>query len=192
MRRYISLACLINVFFSFTFGQSQEEKSRFIVELNEFVTNSGFKSSTELCIKANVNNKKTFALGIFFCPEIKKIGGISFHHEIFIFRNKVILNDLIEPHIFYNFIYEKISIPEVLANSRIKGNLTVYTSMEHHVGVGIKINIFKSLYATSEIGFGTYLGSIKKPSAPDPDTGEIRGTNGFGSLVKVGIGYYFL
>ena len=34
------------------------------------------------------------------------------------------------------------------------------------------------------------LGSIKKTSYPDPLTGEIRGTNGFGAIAKIGLSYF--
>ena len=176
--------------YNFSFGQSQKEKSKVSIELSEFITNSGFTPGTGPFINVNPDNKRTFALGPFFCPELKKICGFSFHHEIMLWREKGIMNNVIKPFVFYNFIYRKTTIPEVLADNRIKGKLVTYTSMEHHIGMGLKINIVKSLYAKCNLGIGTYLGSIKKPSAPDPSTGKIIGTNGFGMMAEVRIGYY--
>jgi hypothetical protein len=96
----------------------------------------------------------------------------------------------IMPHIFYNFIYRKTSIPEVTADSKLTGDKASYTSMEHHAGMGVKMKITSSIYADCDLGYGAYLGSIKKPSLPDPLTGEISGTNGFGMIFKIGLGCY--
>ncbi len=189
MRKCTLFLCFITIVFSFSYGQSQEKKKSVSLELNQFITNSGFASCTGLSIKVNSANKRSLAVGTFFSPELKRICGISFHHEIMLWREKQIMNNVIKPFIFYNFIYRKTTIPEILTDKRIKGDLVTYTSMEHYIGIGAKINMFKSLYGKCDLGFGTYLGSIKKPSAPDPIKGKILGTNGFGLLAEVGIGY---
>jgi hypothetical protein len=107
-----------------------------------------------------------------------------------ILRKDVILKNLIKPYIFYNLIYRKTSITETYEDQAIKSDVGIYTSMEHHLGIGSKINLSKSLYISCDLGFGPYLGSIKKPANPNQYTGEIVGTNGFGMIVGVGIGYY--
>ena len=63
--------------------------------------------------------------------------------------------------------------------------------MEHHVGLGLRVTIIKSIYLTTELGYGIYLGSIMKPSKPNEVLNESSGTNGSGVLAKVGVGIFF-
>jgi hypothetical protein len=88
-------------------------------------------------------------------------------------------------------IYRKTTTREIMANKDVLGEMATYTSLEHHLGVGAKVRLGSGFYAKTEAGFGIFLGSIRRPSDPDKITGEIHGTNGFGSIVKVGFGYYF-
>jgi hypothetical protein len=96
-----------------------------------------------------------------------------------------------QPYIFYNFIYRKSNIPEVKATTEINSSpeLVTYTSMEHHLGIGLQIHITKLINLQTGLGYGLYLGSIKRPSQPDPLTKEITGTNGSALLAKLGIGF---
>jgi hypothetical protein len=66
-----------------------------------------------------------------------------------------------------------------------------YFSLEHNVGIGLTTNLTDRFYATSELGFGLYIGSLMKPSTPDRFTCESTGTNGTGGIIKIGIGYFF-
>jgi hypothetical protein len=189
MRRGISII-LMFVLCSISYGQTQMGEMKHFIELHQFITGSGFAPSTELCFKLNRDNKKAIAFGVFYCNEFTITSGISFHYEIMIFREEVILKNLIKPYVFYNLIYRKTSITKTIEDKITKNNLGLYTSMEHHVGIGSKINLSKSLYASCNLGFGPYLGSIKKPTNPNQYTDEIIGTNGFGIFAGVGIGCY--
>lgn len=190
MRRGILSGLIIIILTGISYGQGDEEKGKLscFVELNQFITGSGFASGTELNIKLDPDNKKNFAFGIFYDHEYKKITGISIHHEIALLREKAILGERIKPHLFYNFIYRKTTIPEVGPDLLSTGDLVTYTSLEHHIGIGMKINLFEDLYLDLDLGYGAYCGSIKKPTAFNPVTGEIKGSNGLGMIAQVGIG----
>jgi hypothetical protein len=62
--------------------------------------------------------------------------------------------------------------------------------MEHHLGLGLDINISDNILLESSFGYGLYLGSIKRPSA-DPATKEVMGTSGGGFIFKTGFGFRF-
>jgi hypothetical protein len=169
------------------FLSAQEKSTAYAFELSQFVTTSGFRSGTEAYITVIPDSKKQLSLGVYFCSEYKKIVGISVHHEralINIHRNQV---PLLTPYAFYDFIYRKNCIREILPNKNVKGDFVTYASMEHHIGVGLRMNISPKVCLKTETGYGIYLGSIKKPSIPNEITGEICGTNGFGWLTKVGL-----
>ena len=57
--------------------------------------------------------------------------------------------------------------------------------------MGFNINVGKRFLLDCGLGYGIYLGSIKKPSQPDPLTGEISGTSGGAVIFKTGFGFRF-
>ncbi len=188
MRSAKVIVCLLFVCYSFSYGQRIAGEKQHFIELNQFVTGSGFSSSTELSVKISNDDKKTLTIGAFYCYDTDKISGITFKHEIRIFRGKSILKDRVKPHVFYNMIYRRSSIEKTRDDGLTESQARRYISMEHHLGVGSTIYFTKSLFISGDLGFGPYLGSIKKPKILNQYSGEIAGTNGFGMLLKVGIG----
>ena len=164
-------------------------RTRYGLELSQFITGSGFASGTEIFITVIPDNKKNLSLGLYFSPEQKKITGITVHHEITLSRYAK--HKRIVPYAFYNLIYRITKTREVLADKSLEGDYAIYKSFEHHLGIGIRINLAKDLCFKSVLGYGLYLGSIEKPSEPNPWTGEIMGTNGFGAIAKIGISLTF-
>jgi hypothetical protein len=167
------------------------DNTKYALEFSQFVTGSGFKTGTEAYITIIPDTRKQVSLGIYFCSEYKKITGISVHHERTLVKIHPGNEPFIIPYAFYDFIYRKNTIREVLEDKSRKGELVTYASMEHHLGIGGRIKITPSLDLKTEAGYGVYLGSIKKPSEPDKITGEISGTNGFGVIAKIGFCYTF-
>jgi len=55
--------------------------------------------------------------------------------------------------------------------------------------LGARLKLSRTLYVKFDTGYGVYLGSKKKPSEPNPVTGEVTGSNGFGLIVKAGLGF---
>jgi hypothetical protein len=193
MNRIFFFTFAVVVFSNILLAQDPEnrQKTRYGIELTQFVAGSGFSSGTEAYFTVIPDNKKQISLGIYYCSEYKKITGISVHHErtlINIKRNKV---PVVTPYAFYDLIYRKNTIPEVFQDKEKKGDLVTYTSMEHHLGVGARFKLGAGLRLNTEAGYGVYLGSIKKPSSPNLVTGEISGGNGFGILAKIGLCYIF-
>ncbi len=192
MKRILFFA-FIAVFSNILNAQKPENsrKTKYGIELTQFITGSGFNSGTEAYFVVIPDAKKQISLGIYYCSEYKKITGISVHHErtlIRISRNKI---PLITPYAYYDLIYRKNTIPEVFQDKEKSGDLVTYTSMEHHLGAGLRFKLGTGFSLKTEAGYGVYLGSIKKPTAPNPVTGEISGGNGFGMLAKIGVCYVF-
>jgi hypothetical protein len=167
------------------------QKTQYGIELSQFVTGSGFSSGTEAYITVIPDAKKQISLGVYYCSEYKKITGISVHHERTLIRIRHNKIPLVTPYAFYDLIYRKNTIPEVFQDKEKIGDLVTYTSMEHHLGAGVRFKLGDYFSLKTEAGYGVYLGSIKKPSSPNPVTGEISGGHGFGILAKIGICYVF-
>ena len=165
------------------------KRTRYGLELNQFITGSGFASGTELYITVIPDYKKNISLGLYFCNEQKKITGITIHHERSLCRYD--RHRIVAPYAFYNMIYRITKTREASANKDFRDNYVTYKSMEHHIGIGIRISLAKDFYFNSALGYGVYLGSIKKPSEPNQLTGEITGTNGFGPIARIGVAYTF-
>lgn len=172
-------------------GQTSDtlRRTRYGIELSQFITESGFASGTEIYITVIPDHKKNISLGLYFCPEQKKITGITVHHEIAF--SKYTAHKTVVSYAFYNFIYRITKTRELLEDKNLESDNVIYKSMEHHLGIGIRIGLAKDLYFKSNLGYGVYLGSIKKPSEPNPVNGEIMGKNGFGFIAKTGIAYVF-
>jgi hypothetical protein len=166
-------------------------KTRYGIEINQFITGSGFGSGTEAYLTVAPDHRKLLGMGVYYSPENKKITGLTVHHERSLIRFDERNIPVILPYAFYNLIYRKTNIPEVKENQDQGGERVTYTSMEHHVGFGLRFNVWACIQIKTEAGYGIYLGSIKKPSTPDPITGEISGTSGFSGIAKIGICYTF-
>ena len=165
------------------------KRSRYGIEISQFITGSGFASGTEIIITVSQNNMKNLSLGLYFCPERKNITGITIHQEMTL--NRFSAHTRVTPYAFFNLIYRRSKIREEQVDKNVLGEYGLYKSIEHHLGIGLRIRIAEDLYIKSALGYGLYLGSIKKPSEQNPITGEIKGTNGFGALAKVGLAYTF-
>lgn len=164
-------------------------KTRYGVEVNQFVTGSGFGSGTEFHLIIIPNHKKNLSLGLYFSPGEKKITGVTLQHELALTRNTKSRKAV--PYTFYNMIYRFTRVKETQEDqgTEIAGGL--YKSFEHHIGLGVRITVSKSIYFNSSLGYGVFLGSIKKHSDIVPVNGEIKGSNGFGVIAKAGVAFVF-
>ena len=170
-------------------GQTTDtlKKTRYGIELSQFITGSGFASGTEVYVTVIPDQKKNLSLGLYFCPEAKKITGFSLHHEMSLLRRSG--EKSVAPYAFYNMIYRITKTRELMSDINPEAGYGTYKSIEHHLGVGVRITLAKDLYLKSAVGYGVYLGSIKKPSEANPVTGEVMGKNGFGAIAKIGIAF---
>jgi hypothetical protein len=191
MKTLLTVTLVSMMIISGIYGQTSGtlHRTRYGLELNQFITGSGFASGTEIYFTVIPDHKKNISLGLYFCPELKRITGITIHHERVI--GKYAIHKMIVPYAFYNLIYRRTRSKEVLANKDFGDYYVTYKSIEHHLGIGIRISMAKNVYFNSSLGYGVYLGSIKKPSEPDPLSGEVTGKNGFGAIAKVGFAYTF-
>jgi hypothetical protein len=169
----------------------RQSKTRYGVEMNYFATGSGFKPGSELYVTVIPDNRKLLSMGLYFSPDQKRLSGFTLQHERSLYHIHGDRIPRIMPFAFYNLIYRKTNMHEILENKEITGEMATYASIEHHIGIGANIRLGAGFYFKAETGYGIYLGSIGRPSSPDPVTREISGTNGFGGIAKVGFGYYF-
>lgn len=163
-------------------------KTSYAIELNQFITGSGFKSGTELSVAVISGQKRNLSLGVFICSEKASVSGITVHHEVSLIKNPYARR--IVPYGFYNMVFRvtktDVSLPEIPDVLE----LNVYKSFEHHIGFGIDVKLLQNLHMKGGVGYGVYFGSIKKPIA-DIYTGTVYGSNGFAAISKVGLAYTF-
>jgi hypothetical protein len=189
MKKKILLLVQLAVIMTTSFAQPTGRK--FGIEANQFIIGSGFSSSSELQVFVSDERGRRLSLGVFYDYKYNNVGGISTSFQKMLRKQKKSYSTVLEPYIFYNFIYRKttIALPEVSEDHVVAAGS--YKSMEHHIGLGLRTNISKRVYINSELGYGVYMGSIMKPSEPDLIMNESYGTNGTGVLVKIGMGIIF-
>lgn len=158
------------------------------IEVAQFISGSGFAASSEAHFTIQPSAKAKVGMGIFIDNQTAKLSGITITHQRMLFSGGRRVPTL-QPYVFYNFIYRKTHIPELKAGTETNSNinLVTYTSLEHHLGVGLNLRINHLVSLKTDVGYGIYLGSIKRPSDPNPITREIKGTNGSALLVKAGL-----
>jgi hypothetical protein len=163
------------------------------IAISQFISGSGFQPGYEAHFTVQPSSKAKVGFGLFFDNETKKFSGITITHQRMLMANRRKL-PVIQPFVFYNFIYRRTSMPELkLTDEGItpSGDWVSYASMEHHLGLGLNVNVSEKIKLNLNYGYGLYLGSIKRPSAPDPITSEITGTSGNGFILKTGLGFMF-
>jgi hypothetical protein len=169
--------------------EENENKSKtlYSIEFAQFNSGSGFQGGYEVHLNVQPSTKATVSFGIFIDKESKKFSGITITHKRMLLAEKTKASK-IRPYIFYNFIYRKTNIPELTASdiSNSSADLVTYTSMEHHLGLGFQVKVSNLISLNGGVAYGLYLGSIKRPSQPNPITREITGTSGGAILAKVG------
>jgi hypothetical protein len=177
---------------STTAQRERENNTKYGFALSEFKTGSGFQAGYECHFTVQPSAKAKVGFGMFLDNESKKISGVTVTHQRMLMTKRRNL-PVLQPFIFYNFIYRKTTIPELVEKPEPANyiGLATYTSLEHHLGMGLNINISKNIIIDLGAGYGLYLGSIKRPSAPNPITREISGTNGNTFIFKTGIGFGF-
>lgn len=191
MKKLISLTIIFAAIVIVVTGQtinSTTKTLKYGVEASRSSLGSGFSPAAELQFQLQTVRKRSIGLGIYFDTEYQRIAGITFNHKWFLFTGKMHHEPVISPYIMYHYIFRNTAIPEVTDNKDHSGPIVHYKSMEHHLTFGTRIRITRSFYINGDLGYGLYLGSIKKPSAPDPITHEIVGTNGFGLISRIGFG----
>jgi hypothetical protein len=134
-------------------------KTRYGIEVNQFVTGSGFGSSTEFHLIIISNYKKNLSLGLYFSPGEKKITGITLNHELALTR--IIKSRKAVPYAFYHMIYKFTRIKETQEGKGTEIVSGLYKSFEHHIGLGVRINMLKSIYFNSSLGYGDSSGQLK-------------------------------
>lgn len=168
-------------------GFEMPAKTRYAVELNQFITGSGFATGSELYITVMPDHRRTLSLGVYFCPEQGKFSGITAHHEVALIRRPEL--PMAVPYLFYNMIYRFTRTGDKTPDDASDVQYGLYKSMEHHIGMGLNVKIATDFYLKTAAGYGVYFGSIMKPLSPDPKTGEVAGSNGFGAIAKIGLAW---
>jgi hypothetical protein len=177
--------------------QTQEpyfENANYCIYANLFNTSSGFKPGISLNAAFN-ENRSLLGLGVFFDTETGKFGGFNVLHEIRLGKKINRKTPFVAPYLFYNLIYRityinKLQVVNPNFQPPLDNTQVRYASIEHYVGPGITIKLSRSIFIQTSLGFGCYLGSIKK--AIEVESMALKkGGNGFSILEKTVVGYNF-
>lgn len=185
------LIILFQIYFILIYAEAQSGAIRYGVEANQFIVGSGFGTSTELQAFIFDRDGRRLSVGVYFDSKLNRIGGFSISTLRILGFNKREYTPFLQPYLFYNLIFHKTTITSYEISDTYRVVPGTYKSIEHHAGIGIRLNIIPNLYLKGEIGYGVYLGSIMKPSAPDAVTNESYGSFGGGTLIKLGMGKFF-
>jgi hypothetical protein len=187
MKTFTLIVVLTIVGCKMTHGQEGEnfKRTTYAIEMNQFITGSGFATGTELNVTIIPDHNKNLSFGVHFSPTEGKISGISVHHHVALIRRDEPVKVL--PYAFYNMVYRITRTGEKNAEEVGVVAYGTYKCFEHHIGVGVDIRLSKNLHFSGGIGYGVYFGSIKRPADPDLITGEVSGSNGFGGIAKTGL-----
>ena len=187
------LGTLISLFAVEVFAQIEDtnfesfadtlRRTRYGIEVNHFITGSGFSMGTEVLVSV-IEGKRNLNVGFFYCSEAKRITGIIAHHEVSLVRNPA--RSRFQPYAFYNGIYRISKISRTPDTYNVK-DFGIYKTFEHHLGIGLRAGLTRNMYFSGALGYGVYFGSIKKPIT-DQGTGEMAGSNGFSPMAKIGFG----
>jgi len=167
-------------------GQHQDtlKKAFYGIELNQFITGSGYKSGTEILISVT-EGRRNLQIGFYYCTEARRITGVIAHHEISLLRNYS--RKGIQPYFFYNGIARITRLESISVDNSGQITSGTYKTFEHHFGIGLRAIITKNIYFSSAAGYGVYFGSVKRPVTME-GTNEIKGSNGFSPIIKAGVG----
>ena len=164
-------------------NQDSLNKIFYAIEMNHFITGSGYNAGTEVLISVS-ELSRNLKIGFYYCTEAKRISGLIARHEIFLYRNYHIKK--IQPHVFYNGI-ARITRLEKPSADNVDLKSGIYKTFEHHIGLGLRTILRKNLYLSFAAGYGVYFGSTKRPVIIE-GSNEMIGSNGFSPIVKAGVG----
>ncbi|MBN1953357.1 MAG: hypothetical protein JW801_19285 [Bacteroidales bacterium] len=162
-------------------------KTKYALELSQYFTQSGFNTGTALSVAVIPDRMKNLSIGLSFCPESKKFTSVTFHHERTLINN--LFNESSDISLFYNMIYRVTKIDETSSEGIPESHIGTYKSLEHHLGIELNVKLARQVSVHGALGYGCYLGSIKKPVESDRFPGKIEGTNGLGAIAKLGVRY---
>jgi hypothetical protein len=171
----------------------RENETKYGFSMSQFKSQSGFQSGYELHFTVQPSKKAKVGFGLFYDSESMRLEGITITHQRMLLTGRHKL-PVLQPFVMYNLIYRRTSTWELIATDdgiSNSGSRVTYASLEHHLGMGFNINILNNVTIDCGLGYGLYLGSIKRPSNPDPITREISGTSGSGFIFKTGIAFKF-
>ena len=168
---------------NYTVFEDTLNRTRYGVEINHFITGSGFSSGTEVLVSV-IDGGRNLNVGFFICGETRRVHGIIAHHEVSLIRNPA--RSRFQPYVFYNGIYRISKVSRTPDTNNTKG-FGIYKTFEHHIGISLRAGLTRNLYLSGALGYGVYFGSIKKPVII-PGTDEVAGSNGFSPLAKIGFG----
>jgi hypothetical protein len=167
--------------------------TKYGMRMINYKTNSGFTMETAILGYAELRNN-SLGIGVFFNYNANTISGIVANYDWNLLNSRWVSENKIGLYVFYNFIFRVTTLhTSDFTDSRIgtSYNDSRVMSIEHYVGLGSKINIIGNVYLKAAAGYGLYLGSIKKASQPNENMPVLHGKNGWGEIVKFGIGYGF-
>ncbi|MFP4060711.1 MAG: hypothetical protein ACOCXW_01820 [Bacteroidota bacterium] len=167
----------------------------FGLHFSEAVTCSGHGHAMNMAMSMH-NNRREMLLGAIYEMEHQKFTGAEMQYRVFLGKkNQAIGQRIINPYLYYNFIYRSsgpnfIAEPENISGSAFPVNENaIISSLEHFAGFGFSLKIFGGLYLDAAAGGGIYMGSINKDLKQMEHLGVHNENGGYGFAGRIGISY---
>jgi hypothetical protein len=163
------------------------------LEINGFNSKSGFDNGLEAALYVKDKNK-LLEVGAYFDSKTMSLSGLSITHKRYFNKKELFNITTINPYLFYNFIY-RVTFLDSMATantdfSRFIGKTEArYASIEHYVGAGFELHLRNYFYINTYLGYGYFMGSIKRPTLSKNSIGVYQGSNGWCEFFKVGFGF---
>jgi len=196
MKKLISILIISGAITTTTMSQFDTVPTTTVIrygfKMGNFNTGSGYNMGFEGSVFVE-SKGRLLALGFFYNSEKNRIAGITINHEIHLGKTNRKSGFTFDKFLFYNFLLVKSTLcASDISSSLFKSmytNSNIY-SMEHHIGIGCKLGLTNNIFINAAIGYGRYMGSVKKASQPSIDNPVFKGGNGWGTLTKINISYY--
>jgi hypothetical protein len=176
----------------------------FGIHFADAITCSGHGNSINLgaCIE---KGRKSLQFGTIYEFENSAITGGEMVYKQFLFHKKQsdesAITHTFVPYLKYNFIYRSSdpnNQPQNAENSNLKSMSTgkkpveptgKISSIEHFIGAGFQLKIISNLFFDTNIGFGSYIGSINRNNIKEAGLGVHKSNSGFGLSGEAGLTY---
>jgi hypothetical protein len=185
-----------------TRAQESDPSVRYVTSVHG--SYNGIQEQELLFCGSIIIDKRSFVLGVLLNKE-DKISGFSFMHQYYL--NKRIdgvdftlkLYD-VRPYLMYNFVYsnETSNSYETREENFREYNIDLsefeepgrVTTMEHYLGLGVEIDIFKHLFLDVFAGGGMYIG-LNNDNNELMTAEAMKKEHGFTWILKTGLAYNF-
>jgi hypothetical protein len=202
MKTILIIAVVSLVTLNLGYGQYQmKQLPNYGISTYRTESSSGYKPGLNVFSYVE-SGRKSLGFGIKLEESQAQVTAVEVFYKYFLTKGpkcarSASCNVQFKPYINYNFSYNTPS--EVIINQQSiqeKAELAIFqgkkvSTLEHSLGIGVQVHLFKLLYVDANAGAGPYLGSINK-NLEGPGTIGIHKDNwGIAGKWKLGVGVNF-